>query len=229
MTFPQICVWHEYPDVALLYLRAAEGIARVAAEAVSRRGAFRIVLAGGNTPQAVYRHLRHIQAEWSVWHVYFGDERCLPPDHPDRNSVMAAQTWLDHVAIPDTQIHRIPAHLGADVAASRYSGALDDAGDFDLVLLGLGQDGHTASLFPGREWGGDKTQSAALAILDAPKPPSGRVSLSASRLSRAAKVWFLVTGKDKAEAVRKWRSGEIIPAASIVPSNGVDVWLGDVY
>ncbi len=228
MAHPQIRIWHEYPDIALFYRRAAEGIERVAAEAIARQDAFSIVLAGGSTPRAVYRHLCHIQTEWSAWHVYFGDERCLPADHPERNSVMADQAWLDRVAIPPGQIYRIPAHLGAETAASQYSAVLDDIACFDLVLLGLGQDGHTASLFPEQEWGRVETLGAALAVHDAPKPPLDRVSLSAWRLSRAAKVWFLVTGQDKAEAVRSWRRGENIPAASISPLNGVDVWLAGV-
>ncbi|MDO9114463.1 MAG: 6-phosphogluconolactonase [Polaromonas sp.] len=228
MAHSQIRIWHEYPEASLLYRRAAEGIERVAAEAIGRRGSFSIVLAGGSTPQAVYRHLCHIQTNWSAWHIYFGDERCLAVDHPDRNSVMADQAWLGHVAIPSSQIYRIPAQLGAETAASRYSEALDGISEFDLVLLGLGQDGHTASLFPEQEWGGVETFGAALAVHNAPKPPPDRVSLAAWRLSHAAKVWFLVTGKDKADAVRLWRRGEGIPAASISPRNGVDIWLAGV-
>lgn len=227
--FPQICIWHEYPDVALLYQRAAEGIERVAAEAIARQGAFSIVLAGGGTPRAVYQHLRHIHTEWRAWHVYFGDERCLPVDDPERNSVMADECWLGHVAIPDAQIHRIPAQLGAEAAALRYSTVLEEIENFDLVLLGLGQDGHTASLFPGQEWGREETQAAVLAVHDAPKPPLDRVSLSAWRLSHAARVWFLVTGQDKRGAVQAWRTHENIPAASIVPPSGVEIWLAGVF
>ncbi|MFA5242342.1 MAG: 6-phosphogluconolactonase [Sulfuricella sp.] len=227
--FPQICIWHEYPDVALLYQRAAEGIERVAAEAIARQGAFSIVLAGGGTPRAVYQHLRHIHTEWRAWHVYFGDERCLPVDDPERNSVMAGECWLGHVPIPDAQIHRIPVQLGAEAAALRYSTVLEEIENFDLVLLGLGQDGHTASLFPGQEWGREETQAAVLAVHDAPKPPLDRVSLSAWRLSHAARVWFLVTGQDKREAVQAWRTHENIPAASIVPHRGVEIWLAGVF
>lgn len=221
---PQIRIWHEYPEAALLYRRAAEGIERVAAEAIALRGAFSMVLAGGGTPREVYRQLRHIRTDWSSWHIYFGDERCLPLEHPDRNSLMADQAWLEHVAIPAAQIHRIPAQLGAEAAASWYSKLLEGVGVFDLVLLGLGQDGHTASLFPGMDWGRDCKQPAALAVHGAPKPPPDRVTLSAWRLGRAFMVWFLVTGQDKGGAVRSWRNGENIPASSISPPNGVDVW-----
>lgn len=228
MVFHQTRIWHEYPEVDLLYQRAAKGIERVAAEAIAKTGKFSIVLAGGSTPRAIYQRFRLIHTDWNAWHVYFGDERCLPLDHPERNSVMADQVWLEHVAIPAAQIYRIPAQLGAEAAASLYSTELEGAGDFDLVLLGLGQDGHTASLFPEKEWGQDCTQPAVLAVHGAPKPPHDRVSLSAWRLSRAARVWFLVTGQDKGGAVQSWRRGENIPAASILPLNGVDIWLAGV-
>lgn len=228
MFSPQTRIWHEYPEAALLYQRAAEGIERVAAEAIARRGVFGIVLAGGSTPRAIYQHLCHIRTEWRAWHVYFGDERCLPADHPERNSVMADQVWLERVSIPPGQIHRIPAHLGAEAAAQQYSALLQGVPDFDLVLLGLGQDGHTASLFPGQQWGVSKELAAVLPVHCAPKPPSDRVSLSAWRLGRAAKVWFLVTGQDKREAVQSWRGGGDIPAASIAARNGVDIWLAGV-
>lgn len=229
MALSQICRWHEYPESEMLYQSIVEGIERVAAEAIAKSGKFSIVLAGGSTPRAIYQRLPLIHTDWGAWHVYFGDERCLPLDHPERNSRMADLAWLEHVSIPSAQIHRIPAQLGAEAAASQYSMLLDGVDSFDLVLLGLGQDGHTASLFPGKEWGGAETQAAVIAVHDAPKLPLDRVSLSAWRLSRAARVWFLVTGSDKREAVQSWRGGEKIPAAAILPLDGVDVWLAGVY
>jgi len=225
MTSAQICVWHVYPEPALLQQRAAQGIARLAAEAISARGAFRVVLAGGNTPRAVYERLRGTKTAWQAWHIYFGDERCLPSGHAERNSTMASQVWLDHVDIPATQIHVIPAELGAEEAARRYASAIESVEMFDLVLLGLGQDGHTASLFPGQNYGSECHQPAVLAVHQAPKPPADRVSLSAWRLGAASRVWFLVTGADKALAVRKWRGGEGIPAGAIKPAGGVDIWV----
>lgn len=224
----QVRVWHEYPEADLLYERVAAGIERVAAEAIALCGVFRIVLAGGTTPRSVYQRLCHIRTEWDAWHVYFGDERCLPVGHPDRNSVIAEQAWLGRVSIPCGQIHEIPAQLGAETAALQYSEMLEGVPDFDLVLLGLGQDGHTASLFPGKDWGAGIAVAPAIAVHDAPKPPSDRVSLSAWRLARATRAWFLVTGQDKREAVHLWRRGENIPAASIAIPNGVDVWISGV-
>ncbi|BCB27730.1 6-phosphogluconolactonase [Sulfurimicrobium lacus] len=225
MPSAQVCVWHVYPEAALLHQRAAQGIERLAAEAITARGAFRVVLAGGNTPCAVYERLHDIKTAWQSWHIYFGDERCLPAGHAERNSTMASQAWLAHVAIPATQIHVIPAELGAEEAARRYALSIESVEKFDLVLLGLGLDGHTASLFPGQNYGSDSCQPAVLAVHQSPKPPADRVSLSAWRLSEARSVWFLVQGKDKEAAVRKWRSGEEIPAVAIEPADGVDVWI----
>jgi len=204
---------------------AYEAILSSAARAIRERGRFHVVLAGGNTPRAAYRELRTSRADWSAWHVYFGDERCLPPDDAARNSRMAAEAWLDSVPIPPSRLHVIPAQLGALRAARMYADALREVGDFDLVLLGLGEDGHTASLFPGHEWGTARGAPDTLAVFDAPKPPPERVSMSASRLSRARQVIFLVCGESKRGAVAAWRAGKDIPARSILPAAGVDVWV----
>jgi len=181
------------------------------------------VLAGGDTPRTAYQRLRERAAEWAAWHVYFGDERCVPRDDPARNSRMAGEAWLDHVALPALQLHAIPAELGPDAAAKAYAGTLQPVGEFDLVLLGLGEDGHTASLFPGHEWGTNPRSPDALAVFDAPKPPPQRVSLSAARLSRARQVLFLVSGEAKHKAIFDWRAGKNIPARAITPVAGVDV------
>jgi len=138
---------------------------------------------------------------------------------------MAAETWLDHVAIPRHQIHAIPAEQGAERAAAAYVQILSGLGGFDLVLLGLGDDGHTASLFPDHEWGVDPGAPAAIAVHNAPKPPADRVSLSAACLSAARAVMFLVSGEAKRRAVADWRSGKRIPASVIAPVAGVDVYL----
>ncbi len=184
------------------------------------------MLAGGETPRGVYGRLRTATATWSDWHIHFGDERCLPREDAGRNSRMAGLAWLDHVPIPAAQVHAIPAELGAERAAAIATAAdLRGVGDFDLVLLGLGEDGHTASLFPGHDWGDAPGAPDALAVLDAPKPPPERVSLSAARLSRAREVLFLVAGEAKRAALARWRAGEPISARAIRPAAGVDVWV----
>ncbi len=221
----QKCRWHAYHSSSELEQAAAKAILHAAALAIKLRGTFTIVLAGGTTPRKVYELLREADADWAAWHVYFGDERCLPPADVERNSRMAAQAWLDHVAIPASQIHPIPAELGAVNAARSYEETLAAIDQFDLVLLGLGEDGHTASLFPNHDCGSTPDAPATLAVFDAPKPPAQRVSLSAHRLSAARQVMFLVTGEAKRQAIHDWRKNMAIPAAAIVPPTGVDVYL----
>jgi 6-phosphogluconolactonase len=221
----QTCRWHPFSTAAALEQAAVTEIQRAAQQAIDERGAFVIVLAGGTTPRKVYQALRNTQSQWRSWHVYFGDERCLPSDHVERNSLMAAQAWLDHVTIPPSQIHFIPSEKGASVAADEYAKTVKPVALFDLVLLGLGEDGHTASLFPDHELGDTAKAPATLAVLDAPKPPAQRVSLSAHRLSDARQVMFLITGNNKAHAVTDWRAGIPIPAAAITPEKGVDVYI----
>lgn len=220
---PGECRWHAVADRQALRQAAIDIILAGAAQAIRQRGAFHLVLAGGNTPREIYRGLCAARTDWSAWHIYFGDERCLPPADPARNSRMAAEVWLAHVSIPPLQLHVIPAELGALEAARSYAGTLRTVGDFDLVLLGLGEDGHTASLFPGHEWGAAPGSPDTLAVLDAPKPPPQRVSLSAARLSRTRQVNFLVSGELKHRAVADWRAGKNIPARAIMPTVGVDV------
>ncbi len=221
----QTCRWHAFDNSAALEQAAVAEIQRAAQLAIEMRGAFLIVLAGGTTPRRIYQALRYIQTDWRCWHIYFGDERCLPSDHTERNSRMAALAWLDHVDIPATQIQSIPAEQGAAVAAEKYAEIVNRVALFDLVLLGLGEDGHTASLFPAHDAGDLLDAPATLAVLDAPKPPPQRVSLSARRLSEAQQVMFLITGNNKAQALRDWRSGICIPAAKIRPENGVDIFI----
>ena len=215
--------WHAVANAHALRQQALTMILARAARAIRERGQFHVVLAGGNTPRDVYRQLRSAQTDWRAWHVYFGDERCVPPDDLARNSRMAAEAWLNHVAIPASQIHRIPGELGAVPACQRYAEILEDLGDFDLVLLGLGDDGHTASLFPGHEWGAVPGSPDTLAVFAAPKPPPERVSLSAARLGRTRQALFLVSGESKRWAVSEWLADKDIPAASIRPSAGVEV------
>ncbi|MBI3526024.1 MAG: 6-phosphogluconolactonase [Betaproteobacteria bacterium] len=222
---PQTCRWHTYTNLGELSQAGAQRILHSARECIARSGRFSIVLAGGSTPRQVYALLRTGSSDWSRWQVFFGDERCLPADHAERNSRMAAESWLDHVAIPPARIHPIPAELGPQQAAAAYAKALASVPEFDLVLLGLGEDGHTASLFPSHDWGDTLDSPPVLAVLDAPKPPPQRVSLSAARLSQAREVVFLVSGAGKRQAVADWRAGRNIPALAIAPPGGVDVLL----
>jgi 6-phosphogluconolactonase len=216
--------WHSYTNTSDLIGVVVARLTELAAESIKHRGAFHIVLAGGSTPRSVYQELRNIKTDWSGWHIYFGDERCLEAGTADRNDVMAQESWLNHVSIPANQIHGIPAELGNQDGANAYAETLMGIDSFDLVLLGLGEDGHTASLFPGHALGREEGAPSVLAVNDAPKPPPERISLSARRLSQAEQVWFLVTGENKRRAVNAWRHEQQIPALSICPLHGVDIY-----
>lgn len=218
----QVRRWHVYPDTEDMEARSAAAILRAAEQAIKARGRFTIVLAGGATPLRVYARLVGAPADWPRWHVYFGDERVRPQGDAERNDAAAHATWLDRVAIPRAQICDMPTQKGAREAAAEYARAVAGVDVFDLVLLGLGEDGHTASLFPGRPV--DESDQA-LAVYGSPKAPPERVSLSASRLSRARQVFFLVSGEKKRPAVDAWRRGEAIPASRITPAGGVDILL----
>jgi 6-phosphogluconolactonase len=217
--------WHGFPDADGLHAAARQRIVDAATQAIERSGKFSIVLSGGETPRAVYKLLSKVDTDWSRWRIYFGDERCVPADDPRRNSKMVFDTWLSQVVIRPSNLHVMRAELGADVAVREYAQVLADVDDFDLVLLGIGEDGHTASLFPGHEWGIGDAAPDVLAVFDAPKPPPLRVSLTASRLRRAREVLFLIVGESKREAVGRWLADEDIPANAIRPRAGVDVFL----
>jgi len=219
--------WHDCATEVELVDTVTRAIAGCAAKAITARSSFRIVLAGGETPRQIYAALIDITTDWSAWHIYFGDERCLPEGDPGRNDTMATDAWLDHVSIPKTQVHSIAAHRGADVATREYARILTGVDQFDLVLLGLGEDGHTASLFPNHLPDLEKNTGPVIAVHDAPKSPRNRITLSPRRLSQADQVFFLVSGERKRKAVRRWRTEEDIPARYVTPVDGVDVFLTD--
>lgn len=219
----QQCRWHEFSDISSLENAVVGAILDSAAASIEERGRFNLVLAGGESPREIYMKLREAPTDWSLWHIYFGDERCMPPTKEELNSQMAEEAWLNHVPIPPTQVHAIPNDLRADKAADAYAQTLRGVGTFDLTLLGLGKDGHTASLFPGNDWGLGSNAPDTLAIFNSPKRPPQRVSLSAARLNRSRQVIFLVGDESKHEAVTRWRAGEDIPARAITGETGVDI------
>ena len=214
-----------FSDAEHLVSALADALCAQAEVDIRARGTFHLVLAGGNTPRALYRALAMRGAGDAHWVVWYGDERCVAADDPERNSLMAETAWLAASGIPPVNRHAIPAERGARDAADAYSKRLEGVGDFDLVLLGMGEDGHTASLFPGRAWGVSADSADALAVYDAPKPPPERVSLSAARLSRSRRVWFLVSGGSKREAMRRWREGEPLPVGAVHARTETLVWL----
>ncbi len=216
--------WHVFAEPAEAIAELAAAIANQAAAALAERGRYRIVLAGGETPRPLYERLQRLDTDWSRWEVFFGDERCLPADDPGRNDSMARAAWLDHVAIRPAAIHVIPAELGAEAAATRYGATLAAVGRFDTTLLGLGGDGHTASLFPGQPAGAEVGSPDVLPVHGAPKPPADRVSLSARRLAAATHVELLAVGAAKREALQLLRTQAPVPIAAVVPGTELGVW-----
>jgi 6-phosphogluconolactonase len=214
--------WHVFADAGELSRAAEAHIQQRAREVIAQRGEFRIVLAGGTTPEAVYQRLVGLDTDWSRWQVYYGDERCVPANNAERNSLMAARSWLDRVPIAAENIFPIHAEAGAEIAARAYANIVREACPFDLVLLGMGEDGHTASLFPGQTH--DPTELVH-AVHDAPKPPPDRVSLGLAALNDAEEVIILVTGEGKRDAVAGWRAGADLPVAQVHGRHGVDVYI----
>jgi 6-phosphogluconolactonase len=217
-------VWRVYPDAEALATQLTQTVLNEARDRIAQHGRFMLVLAGGATPRRVYLKLAQAEADWGRWHIWFGDERCYPLGHSERNDTMAQGALLTRVPIPRDNIHPICSEgFGPEAAARRYAEVLPQ-GRFDLTLLGLGEDGHTASLFPGNDWGETDESAAVLPVLNAPKPPAERVSLSAHRLSQSFRVIFLVTGASKANAVARWKTGDARPASAIHAPK-LEVWL----
>lgn len=203
---------HVHEDAGAMGDAVAKEIALLAKQAIAGRGVFRLALAGGQTPRRCYEALARLDVDWAHVQVYFGDERCLPQGNANRNDSMVRDALLDHIAIPDENIHAMRAELGAEEAAARYMLVLNGV-NLDLVLLGMGEDGHTASLFPGSKE--SASEAAVVAVYDAPKPPAERVSLGMNTLNAARSKWFMVAGEGKRSALERILLGEMLPAAKI--------------
>jgi len=229
-----------FADAPTLHRRAAERVVALAREAVAARGAFHLALAGGSTPRGLYQLLATAefarQLPWASLHIYFGDERCVPPDHPESNYRMAREALLDHVPLPAGQIHPIPCEAEPQRAARDYADLLqrklprDDAGRpcFDLILLGLGPDGHIASLFPDTDI--LHRRRLPVAAVFVPKLESWRVSLTLPLLNNARHLLLLVSGAGKADVVRHVL--DRIPEATPLPverlrPRGEQTWMLD--
>lgn len=229
-----------FADPDLLAAAAADEVVVCATSAISEQGIFRVVLAGGTTPRRLYELLaeepRRSRVAWSRVEVFWGDERMVSPEHPDSNYRMARESLLSHVPIPETQIHPISGELEPGRAADLYERELravtgQEIPEFDLVLLGLGEDGHVASLFPGSA---AVLEGRRLAVaVFSPKRPSGRVSLTLPLLNRARNVFFLASGAAKAKTVacilrQQGSPPEApLPASLVRPQKGRLLWLLD--
>jgi 6-phosphogluconolactonase len=188
-------------DAAELPARAARKIRELVMESAKSRGRACIALSGGTTPRAVHEALAALSdVPWDLVHVYFGDERAVPPDHSDSNYRMAKESLLSRVPIPSDQVHRPAAEQpDRDAAARAYEAVLPAV--FDVVLLGIGEDGHTASLFPGSD-ALRETERRCVPVIG-PKPPPERLTLTPPVLEKARSLVMLATGAGKAEPVER--------------------------
>lgn len=207
-------------SAAAVAQETARRISAAARRAIAARGRFDCVLAGGRTPLAAYAQLIEQPEDWARWHLFLGDERCLAPEDAERNSRAIALALTDRVPIPHANLHWIPAELGAEQAASRYDALIRPLLPFDLILLGMGEDGHTASLFPGHPV---PTDVGVAPVHGAPKPPPDRVTLTPMTLAAAAERLILVTGAGKRQALSAWRSGADLPVARVAALGRTDV------
>lgn len=234
------------PDAARLADTAARRFIFAANTAIQARGEFIVALSGGSTPREVYSRLARepfvSSLDWSRVRILWGDERCVPPDHAESNFRMARETLLDHVPVPEANVHRIRGEDDPAVAAATYERVLRTvlrtpsgpprhvpASRLDLILLGLGSDGHTASLFPG---GDSLRANARWVVAEYVRGASmWRVSLTPIVINAAAEIAFVVSGDAKAAIVRKVLEGpdrpQELPAQLIAPATGRLVWLLD--
>ena len=180
--------------------RAAARIALELTKAIGARGQASLALAGGTTPKATYEALAGLPLDWSVIDVFFGDERCVPADHSDSNYRMAKAALFDRIAILPERVHRMQGELGDREAAARaYEAVLPER--LDIVVLGIGEDAHTASLFPGSP--ALREEQRRVQPVTGPKPPPERLSLTPPALRAARLCLVLASGAGKAEAVRR--------------------------
>jgi 6-phosphogluconolactonase len=228
---------------AELAREAAEEWRTRAHAAVAASGRFAVALTGGSTPRPLYALLADPAAPsrealpWARTHVFFGDERGVPPDHPDSNYGMARDALLAHVPLAPGNVHRMRGEDDAEAAARAYEEDLraffGPAPRFDLLLLGMGPDGHVASLFPGSPALEERSRLVAATSTppSAPPPHGRRITLTVPALEAAARVAFLVAGAAKAPAVARALSGErgagAVPAARVRPVAGTVLWLVD--
>jgi 6-phosphogluconolactonase len=230
------------PDAETLALRAADLFAMAAQEAAAARGRFAAALSGGETPRALYRLLARQQyaqkVPWRRVRLYWGDERCVPPDDPASNYGMAREAFIRHVPLGPDQVHRLHGEDDPEAAARFYDEELRrlaaaakppaDLPVFDLVLLGLGRDGHTASLFPHSP---ALEEEDRLCVATAAPDGSPRLTVTRPVINAARRVLFLVSGEDKAGMVAEvfggFRVPDAVPAQAVRPDRGTLTWLLD--
>ena len=223
-----------FEDPSAVARAGAERFAAAAERAIAASGRFAVALAGGSTPRATYQILAQAFRDLIAWEkveIFFGDERCVPPEHPDSNYRMAREALLDRVPLAADHVHRIPGELPPEEAARDYQATLErvlgPAPRFDLVLLGMGKDGHTASLFPGTTALAEREKKVA--AVHVTQLDTWRVTLTAPVLCAAAEVVVMTVGDEKADALALALDGPdgAVPIQLVRPTSGKMAWLVD--
>jgi len=229
---------HVFPDIEALSRAVAEATVGIIRSAISQQGECTLVLSGGTTPRSLYRLLGSVyrnEIPWERVHLFWGDERYVPPDDPASNFRMVKETLLDAISIPVTNVYAMPTgHADPNAAAREYEALLarrvnGGGRRFDLILLGLAPDGHIASLFPGSK-ALEESERRVVAVR-VPKEPPQRLTLTLPAINRAAHVHFLVAGKAKAGALHRVVVGpcdvQTCPAVGVKPLDGTVTWWVD--
>ena len=190
-------------------------ILQAAEKAIKEKRSFVFSLAGGNTPKQLYSLLKSSNAQWQYWHLIYGDERFLPAGHPDRNSTLIEKTWLKHCSFPLANHHRIPDGLSLEETAQQYEELIETWLPIDFALLGIGADGHTASLFPENIEKDIANKITCIPVDNAPKPPPQRISLSYSVFNQAKTVCFIAGGNEKRQLLQQWQKNPALPCNRI--------------
>ena len=225
------------PDGTALARRTAQHFVEVVEQAASRQGRARIAISGGSTPKAAFQLLADPaqpwlkRMPWDKLELYWVDERTVPPDHPESNYRMTREAMLDHVPLKPEQVHRMEGELEPEVAAARYESLLRnnfklegaESPRFDLIALGMGDDGHTASIFPHTE--AIHTPGRLVTANQVPQKDTWRITLTWPVINQGSSVFFLIGGKNKAELVKEVFTGprdpERLPSQLIWPSSGI--------
>ena len=209
--------------------KTAEAVAQAAADyllqqiksCVEKKGQCHVVLPGGSTPARCLEILAGKSLPWKKIHWYPGDERCYPVGHSERNDTMILAKLFSQQQNASENFHPIPAELGPEQGAESYAALIDTTGDMDIVLLGMGEDGHTASLFPGNA--ALENKHSVVPVYHAPKAPDERISFGLNTLRNAGECIVIATGKNKRDALEKIKQGVVLPVARVEP----DVWFVD--
>src|SRR5688572_28734976 len=235
MAAPEVKV---LPDAKAIAEEAARRVIDAARLAVDERGSFSIALSGGSTPKALYTLLAaepyRSQVEWDRWHILFGDERGVPPEHADSNYRMAHEALLSKVPIPPSHVHRMKGEVDAEAAAAEYGRMLKERFDdgVDIMLLGMGDDGHTASIFP-HTVAVRETEHRGIAYLaeKSTTVKSWRITMTAPYINKSRQILVLVAGAGKKDRLQEVLEGprdpERLPIQLIEPRDGTMTWILD--